>query len=82
MASIFRTYPSVKQKHIKCVPNKMTEEDFWKKFFSSHYLHRDKNITDAKDLFTDCGKQDEQGISLLSEIVKLFLVLLIKFSSF
>ena len=39
----------------------MTEEDFWKKFFSSHYLHRDKNITDAKDLFTDCGKQDEQG---------------------
>ena len=42
----------------------MTEEDFWKKFFSSHYLHRDKNITDAKDLFTDCGKQDEQGIEL------------------
>nr|CAG4650895.1 EOG090X04EN [Simocephalus serrulatus] len=60
MASIFRTYPSVKQKHLKCVPNKMTEEDFWKKFFSSHYLHRDKNISDAKDLFTDCGKQDEQ----------------------
>nr|CAG4646969.1 EOG090X04EN [Megafenestra aurita] len=64
MASIFRTYPSVKQKHIKCVPNKMTEEDFWKKFFSSHYLHRDKNITDAKDLFTDCGKQDEQVLKL------------------
>ncbi|EFX83821.1 hypothetical protein DAPPUDRAFT_301632 [Daphnia pulex] len=60
MASIFRTYPSVKQKHLKCVPNKMTEEEFWKKFFSSHYLHRDKNINDTKDLFTDCGKQDEQ----------------------
>lgn len=39
----------------------MSEEDFWKKFFSSHYLHRDKNITDTKDLFTDCGKQDEQS---------------------
>ena len=62
MASIFRTYPSVKQKHLKCVPNKMTEEEFWKKFFSSHYLHRDKNINDTKDLFTDCGKQDEQSI--------------------
>nr|CAG4646182.1 EOG090X04EN [Macrothrix elegans] len=60
MASIFRTYPSVKQKHLKCVPHKMTEEEFWKKFFSSHYLHRDKNISDTKDIFTDCGKQDEQ----------------------
>lgn len=61
MASIFRTYPSVKQKHLKCVPAKMTEEEFWKRFFSSHYFHRDKNLTDAKDLFADCGRQDEQG---------------------
>nr|CAG4641614.1 EOG090X04EN [Eurycercus lamellatus] len=59
MASIFRTYPSVKQKHLKCVPTKMSEEEFWKKFFSSHYFHRDKNLTDTKDLFADCGKQDE-----------------------
>ena len=62
MASIFRTYPSVKAKHLKCVPAKMTEEEFWKKFFSSHYYHRDKALTDTKDLFADCGKQDEQGV--------------------
>jgi transcription initiation factor TFIIH subunit 1 len=63
MASIFRTYPSVKQTHLECVPNKITEEEFWKSFFSSHYLHRDKNINATKDLFTDCGKQDEQSIT-------------------
>nr|CAG4643138.1 EOG090X04EN [Ilyocryptus agilis] len=62
MASIFRTYPSVKQKHMKCVPDKLSEEEFWIKFFSSHYFHRDKNIADSKDLFTDCGKQDEKEL--------------------
>ena len=61
MASIFRTYPSVKQKHLKYVPAKMTEEAFWTAFFQSHYLHRDRHNTDIKDMFTECGKQDEQG---------------------
>jgi len=59
MASIFRTYPSVKQKHLKYVPAKMTEEAFWTSFFQSHYLHRDRHNTDQKDMFTECGKQDE-----------------------
>lgn len=61
MASIFRTYPSVKQKHLECVPAKMTESDFWTKFFHSHYFHRDRLNMDRKDLFTECAKQDEQG---------------------
>lgn len=62
MSSIFRTYPSVKQKHLKYVPSKYTESEFWTKFFSSHYFHRDKANLDAKDMFADCGKQDEQGV--------------------
>ena len=61
MSSIFRTYPSVKQKHLKYVPAKYTESEFWTKFFSSHYFHRDKTNLDAKDMFADCGKQDELG---------------------
>nr|CAG4636094.1 EOG090X04EN [Eubosmina coregoni] len=62
MSSIFRTYPSVKQKHLKYVPSKYTESEFWTKFFSSHYFHRDKANLDAKDMFADCGKQDEQEL--------------------
>nr|CAG4643877.1 EOG090X04EN [Lepidurus arcticus] len=59
--SIFNTYPSVKQKHLEAVPNKMNESEFWTKFFHSHYFHRDRLSTDKKDVFTDCAKLDEQG---------------------
>ncbi len=31
--SIFKTYPEVKVKYIQNVPNKMTELEFWDKFF-------------------------------------------------
>nr|CAG4642444.1 EOG090X04EN [Evadne anonyx] len=68
MASIFRTYPSVKQKHLKYVPAKMTEEAFWTSFFQSHYLHRDRHNTDQKDMFTECGKQDELVLKEISTV--------------
>nr|CAG4640782.1 EOG090X04EN [Eulimnadia texana] len=58
--SIFKTYPSVKRKHLECVPAKMTETEFWSKFFHSHYFHRDRLNMDKKDPFADCAKMDEQ----------------------
>lgn len=74
---IFKTYPAVKKKYIENVPSKLTESQFWTKFFQSHYFHRykefllevvlflnvfsrDRKYAESKDLFTDCGKIDDQ----------------------
>ncbi|XP_014213223.1 general transcription factor IIH subunit 1 [Copidosoma floridanum] len=57
---IFKTYPAVKKKHQEYVPHKMSESDFWTKFFQSHYFHRDRINVGTKDLFTECAKIDDQ----------------------
>lgn len=51
----------MKRKHYECVPHKLTEQEFWQRFFQSHYFHRDRT-TSLKDFFNDCAKQDEAGI--------------------
>jgi len=53
---------AVRQKHYENVPDKMSEEEFWSRFFQSHYFHRDRVNFTNKDLFADCAKTDEQGI--------------------
>ncbi len=42
MESIFKTYPAVRKRHLEHVPHQMTEQEFWTKFFQSHYFHRDR----------------------------------------
>lgn len=59
---IFKTYPAVKKKHVENVPHKMSESDFWTKFFQSHYFHRDRINAGTKDLFTECAKIDDQEL--------------------
>ncbi|KAJ6221021.1 hypothetical protein RDWZM_006833 [Blomia tropicalis] len=59
--AIFQTYPAVKKKHFECVPTKLSEEEFWQRFFQSHYFHRDR-ISSMKDFFHDCAKHDEADI--------------------
>uniref|UniRef100_A0A182WDP2 General transcription factor IIH subunit 1 n=1 Tax=Anopheles minimus TaxID=112268 RepID=A0A182WDP2_9DIPT len=60
---IFKTYPAVKRKHTEHVPGKMTEAEFWTKFFQSHYFHRDRIVAGGtKDIFTECGKIDDQQL--------------------
>lgn len=59
---IFKTYPAVKRKHQDNVPSKMTEQEFWTKFFQSHYFHRDRITAGTKDMFAECGKIDDQNM--------------------
>ena len=61
--SIFKTYPAVKRKHQDHVPVKMSESEFWTKFFQSHYFHRDRvHGHGVKDIFTECAKDDDKTI--------------------
>lgn len=50
----------MKLKHIQNVGDKMTEEDFWNKFFDSYYFRKDKINTVANDLFADCVFRDDE----------------------
>lgn len=61
---IFKTYPAVKRKHSEHVPAKLSESEFWTKFFQSHYFHRDRIVAGTKDIFTECGKIDDQQLKL------------------
>lgn len=62
--AIFKTYPAVRKKHLDYVPNKMTEAEFWTKFFQSHYFHRDRiAVSSSKDLFGECAKMDDHAIA-------------------
>lgn len=59
---IFKAYPAVKKKHSECVPVKLSESEFWTKFFQSHYFHRDRITTGLKDIFVECGRIDDSAL--------------------
>lgn len=52
----------MQRKHREHVPAKLTESEFWTKFFQSHYFHRDRINTGTKDLFTECAKIDDLAL--------------------
>uniref|UniRef100_A0A1L8DH93 General transcription factor IIH subunit 1 n=1 Tax=Nyssomyia neivai TaxID=330878 RepID=A0A1L8DH93_9DIPT len=61
---IFKTYPAVKRKYQEHVPTKLSESEFWTKFFQSHYFHRDRITAGTKDIFSECGKIDDQTLKV------------------
>lgn len=61
---IFKTYPAVKKKHLENVPTKLSESEFWTKFFQSHYFHRDRLTSGTKDIFTECSRIDDKALEL------------------
>ncbi len=57
---------AVKRKHAENVPDKLSESEFWTRFFQSHYFHRDRITLGSKEIFAECAKQDEQSESQLT----------------
>ena len=60
LMAILKTYPLVAKKHRELVPTKMSDTEFWNKFFQSRYFSRDR----TKDLFSDCSKTEEKEWNL------------------
>ncbi|RNA32222.1 general transcription factor IIH subunit 1 [Brachionus plicatilis] len=68
--SILKTYPAVKIKYNQNVPSRMSEQDFWTKFFQSFYFRKDQINLAADDIFKDCAlKLDEELKSRAEQIL-------------
>ncbi|KAI1733133.1 tRNA synthetase class II core domain (G, h, p, S and t) domain-containing protein [Ditylenchus destructor] len=65
---IFKTYPAVERKHLELVPHEMNDQEFWTKFFQSHYFHRERSAeVNPNDPFADCVKMDEKDMQQIIE---------------
>ena len=50
----------VERKHLELVPHELTEQQFWSKFFQSHYYHRERDVLpNPNDPFSDCVRLDD-----------------------
>ncbi|KAL6184096.1 hypothetical protein ACLB2K_045500 [Fragaria x ananassa] len=58
---IFALKPAVHQAFINLVPSKMTEKDFWNKYFRAEYLHSTKNAVAAA---AEAAEDEELAIFL------------------
>uniref|UniRef100_A0A1I7TVN5 BSD domain-containing protein n=1 Tax=Caenorhabditis tropicalis TaxID=1561998 RepID=A0A1I7TVN5_9PELO len=65
--AIYTTYPTVQKKNLELVPHEMSEETFWKKFFQSHYFHRERDVLpNPNDPFAECVRDDDEEMSKMS----------------
>ena len=62
ITSIFHTCPAIREKYDENVPTgNMSEVDFWRTFFQSHYFTMDRMQTfNSRDLFADCVRRDDE----------------------
>ena len=58
---IFRTYPSVKERHAELVPATLSEGDFWVQFFQSQLFHRD-STSSSEDLFMESLSREHKNM--------------------
>ncbi|KAK1406922.1 hypothetical protein QVD17_38531 [Tagetes erecta] len=63
---IFAEKPAVRQAYINFVPNKMSEKDFWTKYWRAQYLHSTKNIIAAA---AEAAEDEELGVFLRQDAI-------------
>ncbi|ORX90430.1 hypothetical protein K493DRAFT_339997 [Basidiobolus meristosporus CBS 931.73] len=73
---IFLRYPPVKKAYDLNVPNKISKDEFWKRYFASNFYHRVRSASrlnaDAQDdIFDKCLVEDEKAIREPSKRAKL-----------
>jgi len=61
---IFAQYPSVKRAYDANVPDKLTEQNFWKRFLASEFFHRSRTGSRstnavADDVFDKCLREED-----------------------
>ncbi|CAO3636561.1 unnamed protein product [Mucor hiemalis] len=62
--NIFTEFPSVKRAYDTNVPDKMTEQAFWKRFLASEFFHRSRTggrsqLTPYDDIFDRCLQEED-----------------------
>ncbi|KAL7309972.1 RNA polymerase II transcription factor B subunit 1 [Mucor circinelloides] len=62
--NIFTEFPSVKRAYDTNVPDKMTEQSFWKRFLASEFFHRSRTggrsqLTPYDDIFDRCLQEED-----------------------
>eukprot|EP01087_Luapelamoeba_hula_P024350 TRINITY_DN9235_c0_g2_i1.p1 TRINITY_DN9235_c0_g2~~TRINITY_DN9235_c0_g2_i1.p1 ORF type:complete len:816 (-),score=173.23 TRINITY_DN9235_c0_g2_i1:86-2533(-) len=79
---IFLEYPAVKKAYDEWVPDKLTEQQFWTKYFQSQYFHRDRvkasqarestesGDVNADEVFASCSDNFTEDAELVRKKLK------------
>ncbi|OAD74734.1 hypothetical protein PHYBLDRAFT_61213 [Phycomyces blakesleeanus NRRL 1555(-)] len=72
--NIFTEFPSVKRAYDTNVPDKLSEQQFWKRFLASEFFHRSRTggraqLTPYDDIFDRCLQEEDDENSKAPEIL-------------
>ncbi|CAO3595342.1 unnamed protein product [Absidia cylindrospora] len=74
--NIFTEYPSVKRAYDANVPDKLSEQHFWKRFLASEFFHRSRTggrsqLTPYDDIFDRCLQEEDDENAKAPDISKM-----------